>query len=92
MMLICGKPVPLPHLEVGGIMRGRDLDDARSELGIHQRIFDERNLAIHQRKDDELSFVLRVPFVFRIDRNGRIAEHRFRPRCSDFDELRPPIL
>ncbi len=78
--------MPLAHLKIGGIMSGRNFDDPRTEFEVDQRIFDEWNFATHQRKDDGLALVFLISFVFRIDSYGRIAQHRFRPRSSDFDE------
>jgi hypothetical protein len=42
--------VPLPDLVVVGVMRGRDLDTARTELGFGPLVRDQRDLAIQQRQ------------------------------------------
>src|SRR5262249_46239496 len=59
-------------------------DDAGAELSVDQnRVFDDRNLAIHDRQDCLLTLELCGSGIFRMDRESRISQHGLRPRRGD---------
>ena len=75
-------------LEVVEVVRRRDLDRARSLLGIGVVVADDRNPAPDQRQDHMLADQVPDAFVVRMDRNGGVAEHRLGPRRRHDDERR----
>ena len=73
-------------LEIVGIVRGRDLHRAGSELGIGEDVVgDDRNLAIHQRQQDFLAVQMTVAFVAGVHGDRSIAQHGFRTSGRDDD-------
>ena len=74
-------------LEVIGIVRRRHLHRAGAELRIRQLVGDDRNLPIHQRQQNFLPVQMLVAFVFLVDRDRGIAQHRLRPGRGHGDEL-----
>ena len=80
------ETVPLPHFEIGRIVCRRDFHDSRAEFKFYDGVFNERDLAVHQRQDHCFPFILLVALVFRIHGHGRIAQHRLRPRGRHFDK------
>ena len=74
-----GEIVALTHLKVGRIVRRCDFHRTRAEGGIHERVFNYRNLAVQQRQDHGLPLELLVAVVFRVDGDGCISKHGFRP-------------
>jgi len=70
----------LADLEIVRVVRGRDFDDAGAEFAVDVSIRDDRNFTIHQREHHGLADEALVALVIRMDRDRRIAEHRFRPR------------
>ena len=72
--------VPLPCLEVVGIVGGSDFNNAGAELGIGHGIGNDRDLAIHQRQADSFAVQMFVSFIIGIDDQRGIAEHGFRAR------------
>ena len=72
-----GQVVALAGLEIVGVVRGRDLDDAGAEFGVGQIVEDDRDLAIHQRELDGLAVQVEIAGVLGIDGDGGVAEHGF---------------
>ena len=72
--------VALAGFEIVGIVRGRYLYCAGTELGLREFVDDDGNLAIHQRQQNFLAVQMRVALVFFVDGNGGIAEHGLRAR------------
>ncbi len=75
-----GQIVALAGLKVVGIVRGRDFHDAGAEFGIGQVVENDGNFAIHQRQHHGLAVQSEVARVFRIHRDGGVAQHGLRPR------------
>ncbi|KAF5061212.1 hypothetical protein DSECCO2_317500 [anaerobic digester metagenome] len=73
-----------PDLVVIGIVGRRDLDAARTKVHVHIGIRDDRNLPVRQRQPDRLSDQVTEPFIFRMNRHGRIPQHRLRTRGGNF--------
>ena len=72
--------VPLARFEIVGVVRRRHLHHARAELGVGQRVANHRNLAVHQRQQYRAPVQVAIPFVVRMHRHRRVAQHRLRPR------------
>ena len=49
-----GEIVALAHIEVGRVVSRSDFHGTGSEFWIDGSVFDERDLAVHQRQDSEL--------------------------------------
>jgi len=81
----------LRHREVVGIAGRRDLDRARPE--VHRDVFigDDRNAPIDEREDHFLAHHLPVAHVVGVNRNRRVAQHRFRARRGDDDPARRSV-
>ena len=75
--------VAIAQSVVSGVMRGRDLDSARAELGVNELVGDDGNLAADDWKHERLSNQPRVTLVVWVDRDGCIAKHRLRASCRD---------
>ena len=74
------EAVTLADLEVVEVVRRRDLDRARTLLGIGIVIGDDRNFAPDQRQDDRLADQGLIALVVGMDGNASITEHRLGPR------------
>ena len=85
--LNAGQVVALAGLEIVGIVRGRDLDGARAELGVGHVVEDNRDLAIHQRQPDGFCVQGRRALVFGIERHRGVAQHGLGARGCDHDRL-----
>jgi hypothetical protein len=72
-----GEVVALAALEVVGVVRGCDFDDAGAELRVGQFVEHDGDLAVHQRENYAGAAQVGVPLVGRIDGDGGVAEHRF---------------
>ncbi len=72
--------VPFADLVIVRIVRRSDLYRARSEFRFDIFVGDDRNFAVGQRQKNRFTDQICVAFVFRINRNRRVAEHRFRAR------------
>ncbi len=79
------QAVAATDLEVGGVVRGRDLDRAGAEGRIHGIVGDDRNQAIGERQTKLLADQSSIALVSGMHRDGGIAEHRLRPRCRHGD-------
>src|SRR5262249_28469521 len=73
----------LPHLEIAKVVRRRDLDRTAALLLIGDFVADYRNRTADQRQDNVLTDYLLVAFIFRMNCNGCVAQHRLRPRGGD---------
>ena len=82
------QAMPLADLEVVEVVRRRDLDRARSLLGIGVVVADDRDAAADQRQNHMLADQMADPFVLRMHGNGGVAEHRLGPRRRHDDERR----
>jgi len=71
--------VPFSHLEVIEVVGRSYLNHARPELHIHVFVGDDGNPAVQQGEDHVSADQVPVALVSGIDRNGRIAQHGFRP-------------
>ncbi len=72
-------------LPVVEIVRRRDLDRAGAEFAIDVFIGDDRNLAAGQWQRQHLADQRLIALVFRMHRDGDVAEHRLRTRRRDDD-------
>src|SRR5579872_6442059 len=79
--------VPPPDLEIVEVMRRRDLHGAGAFFRVGVLIRYDRNTAADQRQDDEIADQAFEPLVMRMHRDRGVAEHSFRPRGGDDDEL-----
>ena len=82
-----GQMVALADGEVVGIVRGRDFDGAGAEFAADPGIDHDGNLAIHQRQAQLFAVEMQVALVLGMNGDGRVAEHGFRARGGDGDEL-----
>ena len=67
-------------LEVVGVVCGRHLHDAGTEIHLDVAVRNDRDLAADKRQDDGLADNILVPFVVGMHRNAGIAEHRLGTR------------
>ena len=72
-----GQIVTLAHGVVIEVMRGRNLDAAGTELGIHVIIGNDRDAPPSEGQVDGLSYQIAVALIIGVDRNRRIAQHGF---------------
>ena len=72
------QAVPAADLEVVRVVRGGDLDDAGALGHVGMLVAHDRDLAPDQRQDHMAAVKMSIPLVLRVDRDGGIAEHRFR--------------
>ena len=82
-----GQMVPLADGEVVGIVRGSHLHRTSAEFAANPRVDDDGDLAIHQRQAQLFAVQMQVALVLGMNGNGGIAEHGFRARGGDGDEL-----
>ena len=68
----------LSYLIIIGVMGRCDLNHACSLGHIRVLIRDNRDLPVCQRKVNHLANQMLIPLILRIDRHGRIAQHRLR--------------
>ncbi len=80
-----GQAVALADLEVVRVVRGRDLDGARAELGVDVLVGDDRDAAAGERQLDLGADEVRVPLVVGVDGDGGVAEHRLGAGRRDDD-------
>ena len=80
--------VPVPDLEVGRVMRGRDLDRARAERLVNGLVCDDRDAPVHDRQDGVAAHEVAVARVVGIDGDGGVAQDRLRARRGDGDVAR----
>ena len=76
----------LAHLEIVEVMGRRDLDRAAAGGGIGVLVGDHRNQAIHQRQANLSADQGAIPLIVRMNGDGGIAQHGFRPGGGDHDE------
>ena len=77
------------HLEIVGIVRGRDLHRARSELAVHEIIRDDGDFTIYKRQYERCAHNGRISFIRGVDGHRGVAEHGFGPRRGDAYESLP---
>ena len=77
------EPMAAADLEVVEVMRRRDLDGARTLLGIGVLIGDDRDAPADDGEDGALADQIPVAAVVGMDRDRGIAEHRFGPGGGD---------
>ena len=70
-------------LKVVRVMAGRDLHAAGAEFHIGVLVADDGNLAPDERERDGLADHVLIARIFRIHRNGGVAEHRLRTGRGD---------
>ena len=67
--------VGLAHRVVVGVVRGRDLDEARAKAGVHVPVGEDRDLAVNDGQAHHLAHELGLLGVLRGDGHARVAEH-----------------
>ncbi len=77
----------LADSEIVGIVRGRDLHRSGAEVCADPTVGDHGNFAPHQRQQQLLAVQMLVAVVVRIHGHGYVAEHGFRARGGDGEEL-----
>jgi hypothetical protein len=75
--------VALAHFVVVEVVRRRNLDAARAECRIHVLVGDDRDEAVRQRQPHVFADQMRVARIVGVHGDGRVAEHRLRPRRGD---------
>ena len=85
------EPIPLSRFEVVRIVRGRDLQDTRAELPIHEGVRYHRDGAARERQLHTLSSEPRVPLVVGMHSERGVSEHRLRARRGDDELARRPF-
>ena len=83
--------VPQSHLKVVRVVRRRHLDRARPKCGIDIGVGKERDAPSHDGQNQRFPDEMFVPFVVRVYRDARIAEHRLGARGCDLDVLVRPL-
>ena len=86
-----GQVVPLPHLEVVGIVERGDLHQPGAELAVDRRVGHERQAPADQRQDRRLAVEMEVALVLGMEGDGGVAQHRLRPGGGDHDPLVAPL-
>ena len=79
------QPVRAADVEVGEVVRRRDLQRAGAELRVDALVRDDLELAPQQRQGGRLADDVLVALVVGVHGHGRVAEHRLRPRGGDGD-------
>ena len=79
------QPLSLPDLEVGGVVRRRELDSARPEARVDRVVCDYRQLLPGEGVPDALADQRAVSVVLRMDGDAGVAEHRLDPSGGDID-------
>ena len=77
--------MPHTNLVVVEIMRRRNFDASRTEVGIDVVISNHGDLSSDQGQLDVLTDKIAVARVIGVNRNRAIPEHRFRPGCRNND-------
>ena len=72
-------------LEVGGVVRRRDLDRARAERPIHRFVRHDRDGPLDERDTHATADVRRVPLILRMDCNAGISQDRLGSGRRDRD-------
>ena len=72
--------VGLAHGVVVGVVRRRDLDEARAKAGVHVPVGEDRDLAVHDGQAHHPAHELGLLGVLRGDGDARVAEHGLRAR------------
>ena len=75
--------VSLADLEIVGIVRRRDLDDAASERWIDVLVGDDRDPDVGDRNQDVAPDEILESLVVGVNRERNVAEHRLRARGRD---------
>ena len=70
-----GQVMPLAHLEVVGVVGGRDLHRASAELHLAVFVAHDGDLPVHQGQDHRLADDGLIPLVLGVHRDGCIAQH-----------------
>ncbi len=79
--------MPPPDLEIVEVMRGRDFHRPRSFFRIGIFVGDNRDQPADQRQPHFLALQMHVALIVRMHGDAGVAQHRFRPRRRDHDEL-----
>ncbi len=79
------KAVALADEEVVGVVRRRDLHDARAELAVDVVVAYDGDLAPGEREDDRLADEVRIAVVLGVHRNRRVARKSLGTRRRDHD-------
>jgi hypothetical protein len=75
--------VPPADLEVGGIVGRRHLDGAGAEGWVHRLVGHDRNQPVGEREPQLLASEVAVAIIFRMHRDGSVAEHGLRAGGRD---------
>ena len=82
--------VPAPDFEIVRIVRWGDFYGARPKLAVHDKIVDDWNFPVHQRKKNHFADQMLIAGVARMNGHGGIAEHRFGPRRRNHNKFVRP--
>ena len=74
------------HREIVRVVRGRDFDESRAEV-LYDLVLNERRLAPDQGQCRALAGESAIAFVFRVECDGRVSEHRFGARRRHDNEV-----
>jgi len=74
-----GETVPLADRKVDGVVPGGDLERAGTELLVHRRVGDERDLAMQQREDQHAADQVGVALVLGVHGHRRVGQDRLGP-------------
>ena len=77
------QPVRAADVEVGEVVRRRDLEGAGAELGVDALVGDDLELAPEQRQGGRLADEVLVALVVGVHGHGGVAEHRLGARGGD---------
>src|SRR5262249_26087357 len=79
--------VAAAHREIVRVVRGRDFDQTVAEILLDDLVLNEGRLATYQRQRRARAGEGAITFVFGVEGDGRIAEHRLGARRRDDDEV-----
>ena len=82
------KVVTLSYEEVVGVVRGSDLNTARTEADLNVIVGDNGNFPANDGKYQGFSDKMLCIFILRVHCNGSITEHGFRTCSCDFNVTR----
>ncbi|GBD91504.1 hypothetical protein BMS3Abin04_02236 [bacterium BMS3Abin04] len=72
-----------PHFIIVYIVSGSNFNGAGSEFQINVIICKDWDFSIYNWKDYFFTYQIYISFIFWINRNARITEHRFRSCCGN---------
>ena len=82
-----GQMMALAQGKVVGVVRRSYLHRAGAEFAANPLVENDGNLAAHQRQPQFLAVQVQIALVFRMNGDGHVAEHGFRPRGRNRQKL-----